>query len=284
MPTYAVTGAGGHFGRRVIGTLLARDVPAEEIVAIARTPEKVADLSARSVDVRQADYTDPPSLAPALAGVRRLLLVSGSEVGNRVAEHTSVIEAAQKAGVERIVYTSILNADTSKNPLAPEHQGTEAVIRASGLPYTLLRNGWYTENYTIQTARFLNTGEILGAAGSGRISAAPRNDYADAAATALTRDDEGNAVYELGGQSFTFDELARALTAATGIRVLYRDFPAGEYAQALQVAGERPEAAGFIAAVDESIRRGELETDSDDLARLLGRAPTPLADAIHAAL
>lgn len=160
MPTYAVTGASGHFGRRVIQTLLARGVPAEEIVAIARTPEKVADLSARGVDVRQADYAVPPSLGPALAGVRRLLLVSGNEVGNRVAEHTAVIEAAKKAGVERIVYTSMLNADTSKNPLAPEHQGTEEVIRASGLPYTLLRNGWYIENYTAQIAHFLTTGAI----------------------------------------------------------------------------------------------------------------------------
>lgn len=282
MPTYAVTGASGQFGHRVVETLLDRGVPPEEIVAVARTPEKAADLSAREVDVRQADYSDPPTLDPALEGVRRLLLVSGNEVGYRVAEHTSVIDAASRAGVERILYTSMLNADTTLNPIAPEHKETEAVIRASGLPYTMLRNGWYIENYTGQLQQYLDSGEITGAAGAGRISAAFRNDYADAAATALMHDEEGNLVYELGGRSFTFDEFAHTLTLATGVPVVYRDFPAADYEEALQMAGVRPEKAGYLTAVDESIARGELETDSDDLARLLGREPATLADEIQA--
>lgn len=283
MPTYAVTAASGHLGHRVVETLLDRGVPAEEIVAVARTPEKAADLEARGVDVRQADYSDPPTLDPAVEGVRRLLLVSANEVGYRVAEHAAVIDAASRAGVERILYTSILNADTTFNPMAPEHQETEAAIRASGLPYTMLRNGWYIETYTSQMEQYLNTGEILGAAGTGRVSAAFRSDYADAAATALMRDEKGNVVYELGGKSFTFDEFAHTLTTATGVPVVYRDVPAADYEEALQLSGVTPERAGYLTAVDESIARGELETDRDDLAQLLGREPATLEDEIQAA-
>jgi NAD(P)H dehydrogenase (quinone) len=283
MPAYAVTGASGHFGRRAIETLLDRGVPAAEIVAVARTPEKISDLAGRGVQVRQADYTQPGTLPAALDGVRRLLLVSGSELGNRVAEHTNVIEAAKAAGVERILYTSIVNADATKNPIAPEHQGTEAVLRASGVPYALLRNSWYMENYTSQVAQYVQGGQILGAAGRGRVSAAPRNDFADAAVAALQQDQEGNAVYELGGPSFDFDELAAAVTEATGTAVAYRDLPTPEYAQALEGFGMDSGTAGFVASLDESIARGELETGRDDLVRLLGRPVAPLAAIIRAA-
>ncbi|MET8085961.1 SDR family oxidoreductase [Micromonospora sp. NPDC005237] len=283
MPTYAVTGATGRLGRLVIEHLLGAGVPATEIAAIVRSPEKAADLAARGVEIRRADYDDPTTLPGAVAGVRRLLLISGDTPGQRTAQHTAVIEAATLAGVGRVVYTSILKADTTTNPLAPEHKATEDVLAASGLPYTVLRNGWYTENYTDQLPQYLQSGTILGATGGSKVSAAPRTDYAAAAAAALTRDEEGNAVYELGGAAFTFDELADAVTEVTGTTVVHRDLSAAELASALENVGLDAGTAGFVAALDHSIAIGELVTDSDDLSRLIGRPSTPLRDAIRAA-
>ena len=174
MTTYAVTGATGHLGRLVVDELLARGVPAADVVAVVRNPGKATDLAARGVDVREGDYDRPETLPGALAGVQRLLLVSGSEVGQRVPQHTAVIEAAKAAGVQRIAYTSVLRADSTSLPIAPEHVATEQVLRESGVPFTVLRNGWYTENYTGQLDRYLATGEIVGATANGRISAATR--------------------------------------------------------------------------------------------------------------
>ncbi|MEV4765075.1 SDR family oxidoreductase [Micromonospora chokoriensis] len=283
MPTYAVTGATGRLGRLVIGQLLDSGVPAAEIAAIVRSPEKAADLAARGVEIRKANYDDPSTLPGAVAGVRRLLLISGDTPGQRVPQHTAVIDAAKLAGVERLVYTSILKADTTTNPLAPEHKATEEVLAASGLTYTVLRNGWYTENYTDQLPQYLGSGTILGATGGSKISAATRADYAAAAVAALTREEAGNAVYELGGTAFTFDELAEAVTEVTGTPVVHRDLSAAELASALENVGLDAGTAGFVAALDNSIAIGELVTDSDDLSRLTGRPSTPLRDAIRAA-
>ncbi|MFY1614873.1 SDR family oxidoreductase [Micromonospora sp. WMMD736] len=283
MPTYAVTGATGRLGRLVIGHLLDSGVPAAEIAAVVRSPQKAADLAARGVEIRQADYDDPSTLPGAVAGVRRLLLISGDTPGQRVPQHTAVIDAARLAGVERLVYTSILKADTTTNPLAPEHKATEEVLAASGLSYTVLRNGWYTENYTDQLPQYLSSGTILGATGGSKVSAAPRTDYAAAAAAALTRDEDGNAVYELGGTAFTFDELADAVTEVTGTTVVHRDMSTADLASALQNVGLDAGTAGFVAALDHSIAIGELATDSDDLSRLIGRPTTGLRDAIRAA-
>ncbi|MEU8154737.1 SDR family oxidoreductase [Micromonospora sp. NPDC048986] len=283
MPTYAVTGATGRLGRLVIEQLLDSGVPAAEIAAIVRSPEKAADLAARGVEIRKANYDDPSTLPGAVAGVRRLLLISGDAPGQRVAQHTAVIDAAKLAGVERLVYTSILKADTTANPLAPEHKATEEVLAASGLTYTVLRNGWYTENYTDQLPQYLESGTILGATGGSKISTATRADYAGAAVAALTRDEDGNAVHELGGTAFTFDELAEAVTEVTGTRVVHQDMSAAELASALENVGLDAGTAGFVAALDQSIANGELATDSDDLSRLLGRPSTPLRDAIRAA-
>ncbi|MBQ1034445.1 NAD(P)H-binding protein [Micromonospora sp. C97] len=279
MPTYAVTGATGRLGRLVIEQLLDSGVPAAEIAAIVRSPEKAAALAARGVEIRTANYDDPSTLP----GVRRLLLISGDAPGQRVAQHTAVIDAAKLAGVERLVYTSILKADTTANPLAPEHKATEEVLAASGLTYTVLRNGWYTENYTDQLPQYLGSGTILGASGGSKISAATRADYAGAAVAALTREQDGNAVYELGGAAFTFDELAEAVTEVTGTTVVHQDMSAAELASALENVGLDAGTAGFVAALDQSIADGELATDSDDLSRLLGRPSTPLRDAIRAA-
>lgn len=282
MPIYAVTGASGHLGRRVIEELLARGIAPADVVAVVRAPSKAADLAARGVQVRLGDYSRPDTLPAALAGVKRLLLVSGSEPGQRVAQHTAVIEAAKAAGVERIAYTSSLNADDTTSPLAGEHQGTEQVLRSAGVPFTLLRNGWYTENYTDQLDQYLQQGAILGAAADGKVSGAPREDYAVAAAAALLNDDQGNSVYELGGPAFTLEELAATISQVTGTTVAYRDLPVPAYAAALQQVGLDEATAGFLAAIDGSIAAGDLYTDSEDLARLLGRPVTPLADAIRA--
>ncbi|MFI9489347.1 NAD(P)H-binding protein [Promicromonospora sp. NPDC052451] len=283
MTTYAVTGATGHLGHLVVAELLSRGVPAADVVAVVRTPDKAADLAARGVQVREGDYDRPETLPAALAGVQRLLLVSGSEPGRRVPQHAAVIEAAQAAGVGRIVYTGILNADETTNPLAGEHQATEQALRASGLPVSVLRNGWYTENYTERLEEFLQRGEIVGATGTGKVSAAPRADYAGAAATALLTDDGDVVVHELGGEAFTFAELAATISDVTGTPVAYRDLPVEEYTAELEQAGLDAGTAGFVAGIDASIAAGDLETSSDDLARLLGRPVTPLADVVRAA-
>lgn len=283
MPTYAVTGASGHLGRLAVQELLARAVPAADVVAIVRTRGKAADLADRGVQVRAADYSRPESLVAALTGVQRLLLVSSSEPGQRVAQHANVIRAAKTAGTARIVYTSMLNADDTTNPLAGEHQESERALRQADIPFVLLRNGWYTENYTDQLGQYLEAGEILGAAGHGRISAASRQDFAAAAATALLADEEGNRTYELGGPAFDLSELARLITEVTGTKVTYRDLPAEEYASWLQRAGLDEATAHFVAALDTSIARGDLETSSQDLVQLLGRPATPLTEVVAAA-
>jgi NAD(P)H dehydrogenase (quinone) len=283
MPTYAVTGASGQLGRLAVQELLARGVPAADVIAVVRTPSKVADLAERGVQVREGDYVHPETLGAALDGVDRLLLISSSEAGQRVAHHTNVIRAAQSAGATRIVYTSMVNADDTTNPLAGEHQDTEQALRAAGVPFTLLPNGWYTENYTDQLDQYLQQGEILGATGYGRISAATRQDYAGAATTALLEDDDGDRTYELGGPGFDLSELARVITEITGTPVTYTDLSVDDYASRLEQAGLDETGARFVAALDTSIAHGDLETDSQDLQQLLGHPPVPLADIVRAA-
>lgn len=289
-----VTGASGHLGRLVVTDLLDRGVPAGEIVAVVRDPAKAADLAARGVQVRVGDYDRPETLGPALAGTRRLLLVSGSEVGKRVPQHRNVIDAATSAGVELIVYTSILRADTSSVPLAAEHLATEELVRASGLPFVLLRNGWYLENYTeAALPQALATGSVFGSAGDGRVAAATRADFAAAAAAVLTDPagtgrigtESAGSVYELGGDHpFTLAELAAEISQASGRPVNYQDLPEDVYAKALTDAGVPAEFAAVLAASDVGISQGDLTTDSGDLRRLIGRPTTTLASAVRAAV
>jgi len=283
VPTYAVTGASGHLGRLAVQELLARGVLASDVVAVVRTKGKVADLAVRGVQVREADYSRPETLSAALAGVDRLLLVSSSAPGQRVAHHTSVIQAAQAAETSRVVYTSMLNADDSTNPLVGEHRDSERALREADVPFTVLRNGWYTENYTDQIGRYLEAGEIFGAAGNGRISAASRQDYAAAAAVALLEEEGGKRTYELGGPAFDLPELARIITEVTGTTVIYRDLSVEEYVSWLQRASLDEATARFVAGLDASIARGDLETNSQDLPRLQGRPATLLTDVVHAA-
>ncbi|TRW46303.1 NAD(P)H-binding protein [Georgenia yuyongxinii] len=283
MPLYAITGVTGHLGRLAVDQLLERGVAPADVVALARTPEKAADLAAHGVQVREADYDRPETLESALVGVDKLLLVSGSEVGGRVQQHTNVVEAARKAGVSRILYTSMLRAGSSGLVLAPEHKGTEEVIAASGLPYTFVRNPWYVENYTGQIATYLAQGTILHATGEGRIALATRFELAAAAAAALLEDAEGNVVYELGGPSYSIGDLAAAITEVTGQPVEAKAVTAEELTAALTGAGLDEGLVNFLVTVDRNIGDGDLDNDTDDLARLLGRPVGSLVDAVRAA-
>jgi NAD(P)H dehydrogenase (quinone) len=280
-----VTGATGHLGRLVVEALLQRGVPAGEIVAAGRNTDRLADLADRGVQVRRIDFTDPATLTEAFTGADRVLLVSSSEVGRRAEQHRNAIDAAKEAGVTLLAYTSIAQADTTAMLLAAEHQATEQYLRESGVPFTLLRNGWYLENYTAQLPVALEHGAIIGSAGEGRVSAATRADYADAAAAVLTGEGHAGKAYELGGdQAFTLPELAAEITRQTGTEVTYRDLPVAEYTQVLVGAGLPEPAAAVFADSDLGIARGELLVESGDLSRLTGRPTTSLADGLAAAL
>lgn len=282
--TIAVTGASGPFGRHAIEVLLGRGIPAGQIVAIVRDPAKLGDLRERGVTVRRGDYSDPATLRTALAGVDRLLFVSGSEVGQRILQHQAVVDAAREAGVSLVAYTSSPRADTSDMVLAEEHRATEGALIASGVPYVFLRNGWYVENYTRQLPVILEHG-LIGAAGDGRISAAARGDLAEAAAVVVASDDgHQNRVYELGGPGFTLAELAAEIGRQSGRDIGYTDLSEDAYAQALVDAGVPAEAAAVYADSDRAAAKGALYIEGDDLARLLGRPVTPWPEIIRAAL
>jgi NAD(P)H dehydrogenase (quinone) len=279
----AVTGATGHLGRLVVERLLKR-VPAKEIVAVVRSPEKAADLAAKGVQVRQCDYARPETLPAALAGATKLLLVSSSEVGKRATQHAAVLAAAKGAGVKLVVYTSILHADRSKMGLAAEHLATEQAIRASGLPYVFLRNGWYIENYTEHREPALQHGAILGSTAGGRVAAATRADYADAAVAVLTGAGHENRIYELAGDApYTMAELAAEYAKHAGKPIVYKDLPKSDYKAILLGAGLPEPYAELYADSDVGIARGDLDDRSGDLHRLIGRPTTPLADAVRAA-
>ena len=281
----AVTGATGQLGRLVVEALLGRGVPAGRVAAVVRDAGKATGLASRGVQVREADYTRPETLEAAFEGVGRLLLVSGNEVGRRVPQHKHVVSAAKRAGVELIAYTSILRADTSTMILAAEHKGTEAAVLNSGLPYVLLRNGWYFENYTSSIKQAAAHGVVLGSAGEGRVSAAARADYAEAAAAVLTGEGHANKVYELAGDAgFTYGELASEVARQTGREVIYKDIPAEEYALALVGFGLPEPLSRALADSDLGIKRGELFDEGGDLSALVGRPTATLAEAVAEAL
>jgi NAD(P)H dehydrogenase (quinone) len=278
--TIAITGATGQLGRLVVAKLKGK-VPTA-IVALARSPTKASDLG---VTVREADYAKPETLGPALAGVDALLLISSSELGPRAAKHRNVIEAAKKAGVRRIAYTSILHADTSPLDLAPEHRRTEADVKASGIPFTILRNGWYTENYTGSIGGALAGGAFIGSAGDGRISSAARADYAEATVTVLTGEGHGGKTYELAGDdAYTLFELAAETSRQTGRAISYRNLPEAEYAAALAGFGLPEALAQAIARWDVGASKGALFDNGRQLSALIGRPTTPLAVAVADAL
>lgn len=279
-----VTGASGQLGRLVIEALLKK-LPASEVVAAVRNPERVADLAARGVQVRQADYDQPASLAAAFKGADKLLLISASEVGRRVPQHRAVIDAAKAAGVGLLAYTSLLHADTSPLPLAAEHKETESLIRASGLPAVILRNGWYTENYTAGVPSALQYGIVLGSAKQGRIASAGRADYAEAAASVLTQENQAGRIYELAGdESYTLGELADEIARQSGKSVVYQYLPEGEFKAALLGAGLPNFLATLLAESDVGASKGGLFDDRRQLSALIGRPTTPLAELLKLAL
>lgn len=279
-----VTGATGQLGRLVIDSLL-KSVPASEIVAAVRNPDKASDLAARGVQVRQCDYNQPATLDTTFKGADKLLLISSSELGQRTSQHRAVIEAAQRANVKLLVYTSVLHADTSPLGLAVEHQETETLLRASGLPAVVLRNGWYTENYTAGIPVALAHGVVLGSAGAGKIASAARADYAAAAAAVLTRDDQAGRVYELAGDTcYTLAAFAEEIARQSGKAVLYQDLPEADYKAALISAGLPEGFAALLADSDVGASQGGLFDDDHQLSQLIGRPTTPLAASISAAL
>ncbi|MBT9472866.1 MAG: SDR family oxidoreductase [Pseudomonadota bacterium] len=276
---YAITGASGHLGRLALDALLETIAPAQ-VVALARDPAKLADLAARGVQVRRFDYEAPQTLAPALAGVERLLLISSSEIGKRGRQHQAVIDAAKTAGVGFIAYTSILHADTNPMGLAAEHRATEATLRESGLAHALLRNGWYTENYVQSAPAALAHGALLGSAGEGKISGASRADYAAAAAKVLTGE-AATKVYELAGdEAFTLAQFAQALSDIAGKPVVYTDLPEADYAAALKGAGLPAPVADMLAESDAKAAKGSLFDDNRVLSGLIGRPTTPFKETL----
>jgi NAD(P)H dehydrogenase (quinone) len=283
-PMIAITGATGQLGRLVIQELL-RSVPANQIIAAVRTPAKAQDLAALGVQVRQADYAQPATLQAAFAGVDKLLLISSSEVGQRAPQHRAVIDAAKAAGVKLIAYTSLLRADTSALGLAAEHKETEAALHASGVPFVLLRNGWYAENYAGTVPMAVQHGAVMGSAREGRIAAASRADYAAAATTALVREGQAGKVYELAGDtSFTMAEFAAEIASQSGKPVAYVDMPQADYAAALVKVGLPEGFAALLADSDAAAANGGLFDNSGQLAQLIGRSTTPIANVIAAAL
>ena len=269
-----VTGASGQLGRLVIHSLLKR-VPASQIVAAVRNPASVADLAQLGVQVRQADYNQPASLTTAFTGAQKLLLISSSEVGLRVAQHAAVITAAKQAGVPLLVYTSLLHADRSSLGLAAEHLQTEQLIRDSGLAHVILRNGWYTENYLAAIPAALAHGTLLGCAGEGRIASAVRADYAEAAAVVLTITQPANVIYELAGdEAYTLSQLAAEVSKVSGKSVVYQDLPEADYRAVLLNAGLPEGLANLLAGSDRGASQDWLFDDSHQLGTLIARPTT----------
>lgn len=280
----AVTGVSGLLGRLVVEALL-QNVEAKNLLAIVRTPSKVNDLAERGVQVRGADYSDRAAMLQALAGVEKLLLISSSEVGQRAAQHRNVIEAAQAAGVKLIAYTSLLHADTSPLSLAGEHIETEKMLKASGIPYVLLRNGWYTENYIASVPPALQHGVFIGSAAEGKIASAARADYAAAAAKVLTLDNQGGKVYELAGdRGWTLSELAAEVSKQSGKNVVYQNLSEADFKAALLGVGLPEGLAAMLANSDIGASKGGLFDDGKQLSKLIGRPTTPLEESIRAAL
>jgi NAD(P)H dehydrogenase (quinone) len=280
-----VTGATGHLGRLVIDGLLAAGVPAERIAAVVRDKEKAAGLAARGVELRIADYSAPETLTGTFAAGDRVLLISGSEVGQRVAQHRAVIDAAKDAGVALLAYTGVLGGPDADFELAAEHKVTEQAILDSGLPYTFLRNGWYHENYTERLAPVLEHGAVVASVGEGRIASASRADYAAAAVAVLTGEGHENKAYELSGDvAWSFAEYAAELSKQTGRTIAYNAVTPEQNREILLGAGLPAPFADILVGVDTAIEQGLLAATGGDLSRLTGRPTTPLTDAIKAAL
>lgn len=280
----AITGATGQLGQLVIEQLL-KTVSGSQIVAIVRNPAKAELLSNQGINVRQADYTDQAAFTTALTGVDKLLLISSSEVGQREPQHKNVIRAAKAAGVKFIAYTSLLHADKSPLGLANEHVATEKALAESGIPYALLRNGWYTENYLASAPPALEHGVFIGAAGEGKIASATRADYAAAAAKVIAEEGHAGNVYELAGDNaWTLSELAAELSKQSGKPVTYQNLSEADFAAALKSVGLPAGLADLLADSDVGASKGGLFDDSRTLSKMIGRPTTSLAESVKGIL
>ncbi|TDL42736.1 SDR family oxidoreductase [Kocuria rosea] len=278
-----ITGATGRLGRHVISSLLRLDVQLPDLVAAGRDEGKLGALRELGLATVRADYTEPATLDQAFAGADTVLLISSSEVGIRVPQHRNAVDAAVRAGVSRLVYTSALGADRGKLLLADEHLATEEAIAASGLPFTILRNGWYTENFEPALRHAETTGVVLASAGDGRVASATREDYAEAIAAVLAQDGHAGQTYELSGDvAWSFDELAAALTEVLDREVVYRRLTPEQHLAELERTGVDESTARFLVALDANIEDGALDLVTGDLSRLLGRRTTALVDALRA--
>jgi NAD(P)H dehydrogenase (quinone) len=279
-----ITGASGHLGRLVVDQLLAAGAPPAQVVATGRNIDKLTDLAQTGVTVRRADFGDPLTLKDTFVGADAMLLVSTTTVEQRFDNARNAIDAAVRAGVSRIVYTSIVNAPTAQMTLADAHRRTEDYLRESGAPFVILRNGWYLENYTDQLPMITQYQALLGSAQDGLVSAASRADYAAAATTVLTQDGHLGATYELGGTPFTLTELAATISDALGTHIAYQDMTVADYTGALTAAGLPAEIAAAVADADAGLARGELFTESEDLVKLIGRPATTAREAVQDAV
>lgn len=276
-----ITGATGQLGRLVVDYAKKSTSPSN-IVALVRDPEKAKDLG---VEVRAFDYNKPEALEAQLKGIDRLLLISGSEIGKRVQQHENVIKAAKAAGIKLLAYTSLLHTDSSPIFLASEHLPTEKILRASGITYAILRNGWYTENYTQSISQNITAGTVFGCAGQGKISAAARKDYAEAAAVVLTGEGHEFKIYELAGdESFTLSDLAAEISKQTGKKIVYNNLSEAELVEVLKNAGLPEQMAGAFASIDTHIANGALYDNSHQLSQLIGRKTTPLSAVVKEAI
>lgn len=284
-PKILVTAASGQLGRLVLAELL-KSVPADRIVAGARNPDSLKAFAARGVTVRAVDYTKPATLDAALAGIDRVLLISSNSVGARAVEHQNAIDAAKRAGVSLLAYTSILRCDTTPILIGDEHKATEAALKKSGVPHVLLRNGWYTENYTGAIQAVLAHNAVVGSSGNGKISGAARADYAAAAATVLaSAANEAGKVYELAGdEAFTMAEYAAEIAQQTGKPITYNDLPEAVYAGILTGAGLPEGFAKLLAQSSTATKDGALYDDGRQMSKLIGRKTTPMKDTVAAAL
>lgn len=276
-----ITGATGLLGQLVIQKLKEKNTEAE-LVALIRDPAKAENLG---IETRKFDYEKPEELAGALEGIDYLVFISGSEIGKREVQHTNVINAAKTAGVKKIAYTSLLHADTSSMILAPEHLATESKLKDSGIPHTILRNGWYTENYTANLKDAVARGAIIGSAGSGKISSATREDYAEAAVEVITNDAHTGKTYELAGdQTYTMEELAAEVSKQAGKKVVFQNLPEKEYAGKLKEAGLPEGMANAFASLDSSAAKNDLHNEDQVLSGLINRPTTSLDQAVKNAL
>lgn len=277
----AITGATGQLGRLVINKLKEK-IPTDNMIALSRSVEKAKGLE---VEVREFDYEKPAMLKPALKGVDTLLLISASEIGKRFSQHKHIIEAAKSAGIKWIVYTSLLRTDNTSLDIGTEHKVTEKLLKESGIPFTILRNGWYTENYTSSVPGAIRGGALMGCAGNGKISGAARADYADAAVAVLTGKNHQGKIYELAGDNFfTLSDLAAEISRQTGKNIPYKNLSEKDYASALKNFGVPEEFAKVIAGWDTAASKNDLFDDSHQLSRLTGKATTPLSVSVADAI